>query len=346
MSLKKAGASQLQAAVRDADPGSFAVVMATGIVSRAMQLDGAALLSGILLVAAIVVYVLLMAVYAWRLTAFRGQVRANAADPRRAFGFFTLVAGSDVLAARLAADGHATWPVVLLAIGAASWALLSYGLPLLVAGASGVRLALAGADGSWFLLPVATQSIAVGLTALPPPVPQAAAALAVCCWAVGVVMYLLVAGLVTAALLAYQVEAARLSPVYWVSMGATAISVLAGAQIVRQPPGPLQDSVREVVAGSSVMLWAFGTWLIPLLVVLGIWRHALRRVPLAYEPGLWSLVFPVGMYGVASHELGSALNLSWLAALGRYEAWPALAVWGMVAAAMAVRLLRRQAPAE
>ena len=33
---------RLRTAVHDADPGIFALVMATSIVSRAMQLDGAA----------------------------------------------------------------------------------------------------------------------------------------------------------------------------------------------------------------------------------------------------------------------------------------------------------------
>ncbi len=71
------------------------------------------------------------------------------------------------------------------------------------------------------------------------------------------------------------------------------------------------------------------------MVILGGWRHVLRRVPLAYEPGWWSIVFPVGMYGVASHELGAALHVSWLVTLGRDEAWAALAVWAAVTLAMA-----------
>ena len=41
------------------------------------------------------------------------------------------------------------------------------------------------------------------------------------------------------------------------------------------------------------------------------------------------------MYGVASHELGSALSVSWLVTLGRYEAWSALAVWAVVFLVMA-----------
>jgi hypothetical protein len=91
--------------------------MATCIVSRAMQLDGATALSGILLVAGIVAYVVLAAVYAGRFAVNRAGVRADATDPGRAFGFFTLAAGSDVLAARLAAGDSPAAATVLLGGG-------------------------------------------------------------------------------------------------------------------------------------------------------------------------------------------------------------------------------------
>lgn len=335
---------RLRAAVQKADPGYFAVVMATGIMSRAMQLDGVAWLSGVLLGTGIVVYALLVVVYGWRLTAYRHDVLDDAANPRRAFGFFTLAAGSDVLAARLAGDGHTGIAVVLLVIGGTIWALLSYGLPTMLARGNALRPALAGANGTWFLQSVATQSIAVGLTSLSSPLSAGAIAVAVACWAIGVILYLLAAGLVAATLLSSPVRPDELTPSYWVFMGATAISVLAGAQILRLPPAPLQAAVHPVVAGLSVMLWAFGTWLIPLLALMGIWRHVLRRVPLAYEPGLWGLVFPAAMYGVGSHELGVALKVSWLVTLGRDEAWPALALWIMVFVAMVAALLRQLSP--
>ena len=299
--------------------------MATCIVSRAMQLDGAAALSGILLAVGIAAYLVLVAVYAGRLAINRAGVRADAADPGRAFGFFTLAAGSNVLAARLAADDHLAAAAVLLVIGGVSWAGLGYLLPPLLAGRG-----LGGASGSWFLWPVAAQSVAVGLTSLPPPWPGGLVAVAVACWAVGVIGYLLVAGLVTAARLAFPVRPAALTPAYWVFMGASAISVLAGAQILRLPPSPLTTATHAVVAGSSVMLWAFGTWLVPLLLILGVWRHVRHRVPLAYEPGMWSMVFPIGMYGVASRELGAALGVPWLVTLGQDEAWLALAAWAAV----------------
>jgi tellurite resistance protein TehA-like permease len=53
---------------------------------------------------------------------------------------------------------------------------------------------------------------------------------------------------------------------------------------------------------------------------------------------MWSMVFPIGMYGVASRELGTALRVPWLVTLGRDEAWLALAAWAAVALAMALAL--------
>lgn len=341
----------LRSAVRGLDPGYFGLVMATGIVSQATKLDGAALLSDILLWLAILAFLVLVVMYAWRLAAYPRTVRADSRDPRQAFGFFTLAAGADVLAARLAGDGNVAVAAVLLAIGGVTWVLLGYGIPLVLAGQriprpdrageGGFRPVLAGANGTWFLWPVAAQSVAVGLTSLSPPVPAALAVLAVTCWAVGVVLYLLVTTLVVAVLFAVPVRPAELTPAYWVFMGATAISVLAGAQILRLPPGPLLAALHPVVAGSSVVLWAFGTWLIPPLVVLGVWRHVLGRVPLAYDAAWWSIAFPVGMYGVASHEFGTVLHVPWLVTLGRDEAWPALAVWVLVFATMILAFLRR-----
>src|SRR5262249_18836013 len=135
-------------------------------------------------------------------------------------------------------------------------------------------------------------------------------------------------------LLLYPVEPGELTPVDWVFMGATAISVLAGAQILLLPPDPLLTAARPVIAGMCIILWAFGTWLVPFLLGMGAWRHLVRMLRLRSEPAFGVFVFPVGMYGVASGELGKALHFSWLATLGSDEAWLAFAVWVVVLAAM------------
>lgn len=81
------------------------------------------------------------------------------------------------------------------------------------------------------------------------------------------------------------------------------------------------------------------------LLILGVWRHVRHRVPLAYEPGMWSMVFPIGVYGVASRELGATLRVPWLVTLGRDEAWLALAAWAAVSLAMTLTALPWRATA-
>jgi len=326
-----------RAGVRDLSPGYFALVMATGILSTAVDQDGAAMLSASLLVLTIVCYLVLLAATGWRLASYRAEFLADATDPALAFTMFTFVAGSDVLGARLAAAGYSAVAEILLVLAGLAWLLLGYGIPLALITGRGAASALAGADGTWFLCVVGTQSIVVVLAALA-PLPGALAALAVSLWAAGVVLYLIVATLVLARLLHFPVPPAGLTPAYWVAMGATAISVLAGAKLLGLTASPLLAAVHPVLAGLSVILWAFGTWLIPLLAGLGVWRHLVRRVPLRYEPGLWSLAFPLGMYCVASAALGRALRVRWLMSVGHAGTWAALAVWLVLFAAMLVSL--------
>lgn len=56
--------------------------------------------------------------------------------------------------------------------------------------------------------------------------------------------------------------------------------------------------------------------------------------PLGYDPGLWSMVFPLGMYCVASEALGTALHVKWLVTAGHDGAWVAFAAWAALFAAM------------
>src|SRR5690606_8374791 len=138
-------------------------------------------------------------------------------------------------------------------------------------------------------------SIAVLAATLEPSVDlgrRELALLAVFSWSVGVFLYAAAGTLVAARMLLYPLRPAELTPPYWVSMGATAITVLAGARIVEMADAPMVSATRGLVAGASVVFWTFGTWLIPPLVGAGVWRHVVHRIPLRYEAPLWSVVFP------------------------------------------------------
>lgn len=73
-----------------------------------------------------------------------------------------------------------------------------------------------------------------------------------------------------------------------------AITVVAGARIVQMADAPMVQATRGLIAGTCVVFSAFGSWLIPLLLAVGLWRHVVRRVPMRYESTLWSIVFPPG----------------------------------------------------
>jgi tellurite resistance protein TehA-like permease len=59
---------------------------------------------------------------------------------------------------------------------------------------------------------------------------------------------------------------------------------------------------------------------------------------------LWSIVFPLGMYGVAGHYLGSADHLPIVRVIGENETWVALTAWALTFAAMLLHLMRTLAP--
>src|SRR5205823_2309844 len=103
------------------DPAAFAVVMATGIVAVDLRDHRLTAPWVVLLALAALSYGLLVALTAWRLVAFPAAVRADLADPGRGFGFFTFVAGTDVLGTLFVSVGQPGIAVALLIVGAAGW---------------------------------------------------------------------------------------------------------------------------------------------------------------------------------------------------------------------------------
>jgi tellurite resistance protein TehA-like permease len=334
------------AAARAVPPDCFAAVMATGIVSVGLR-DAVPGVSAALMWAACAAYAVCCAASAWRVAVVRGDVRRDLVDPGRAFGFCTFVAGTDVLGVRMALDGRLAVAAALFGVGGLAWLVLGYAVPWCAVMGDRTRGSVLGrANGGWFVAVVAAQSVAILAAVLERSAgaggePRVVLALAaVVCWSVGVAGYLAVAVVVAVRLLLNRPGPGEVTPAYWVAMGATAITVLAGSQITRMAPAPALSAVRPLPAALSVLFWAFGTWLIPPLLAVGWWRHATHRVPLRFESGWWSIVFPLGMYGVASAALGQADRLPLVLGIGHGEIWLAAAAWAVTVAAGAVRLVR------
>ncbi len=337
------GTERLLTAVETLTPGYFALVMASGIISVGMELEGYDALSDLLLVVCATAFVVLVSLNLLRLSRFRGAVVSDFLDPRRAFGFFTLVAGTNVLGVRLSMDGHHTVTAVLLVLSGLAWAVLGYVVPWTAVLRRRDRPVIADANGTWFIWVVASQSVAVAAATLEPVFETGRnelALLAVVSWSVGVFLYAAAGVFVALRLMLYPFGPEELTPPYWVSMGALAITVLAGARIVEMADAPMVEATRGLVAGLAVVFWAFATWLFPVLVAAGWWRHVTKKVPLRYDATLWSIIFPLGMYAVAGIYLGDADDLPVVGRIGSLELWLAFAAWLLTFVVMLRHLLR------
>ena len=334
---------RIRRAVEGLTPGYFALVMATGIISVGMKFEGFAVISLLLLAICAASFVVLVCLNLWRFASYRSSVKDDFMDPRRAFGFFTFVAGTNVLGVRLGMEGHFGVTATLLMVSGATWLFLGYVVPWTAVLGPQKRPVVATANGTWFIWVVASQSVAIAAATIEPVFAGARgqlALIAVASWSIGVLLYAAAGVFVSLRLMLYDFGPEDLTPPYWVSMGALSITVLAGARIVEMADAPMVDVTRDLIAGLAVVFWAFATWLIPPLVAAGIWRHVGKRLPLRYDATLWSIIFPLGMYAGAGIYLGHADRLPIVSWIGRVELWVAFVAWALVFVAMAFHLVR------
>ncbi len=316
-------------------PAYFGLVMATGIVSLAAQMmdrPGLALAMFWLNIGQYAVLCLLYALRAWLYPRrFFGDMVAHATGP----GYFTTVAGTSILASQfMVLAGN-------VAVGKALWllaGLLWLGLTYTIFTALTVRREKPSLDkgisGGWLLAVVATQSVAVASALLAGHLQQPHRMelnlLALSMWLWGGMLYIWMMSLIFYRYTFFRFLPGDLSPPYWINMGAMAISTLAGSLLILNAPhAPFLLSVLPFLKGFTVFYWATGTWWIPMLLLLGVWRHVFQRFPLRYDPLYWGAVFPLGMYAASTWQMIRAMGFAFLEPLPRAFLLIALAAWGL-----------------
>ncbi len=327
-------------------PGYFGMVMATGIVSiAALDLHLSALAIALFVINA-VTYVVVVVLTALRAVRYWAEFAADLSSHRTGTGFFTTVAASCILGVQLLLIAHdARAATALLFIGFVLWFAVTYTVFTAFTIGREKPLLQEGITGSWLLAVVATQSVAV-LGALiarhwaqPYRLELDFSALAM--WSCGGTLYVWIISLMFYRYVFFALTASDLAPTTWITMGAMAISALAGSLLVQNAAdAPFLASLAPFVKGLTVSYWATGMWWIPMLLTLGVWRYVIQRVPLRYDVLYWGAVFPLGMYSVATTEMASALQLLFLGFLPHVMFAAALAAWAVAFAGLLFELRR------
>jgi tellurite resistance protein TehA-like permease len=327
--------------VKTLSPAYFGMAMATGIVSIAAHLMAMPRVAQALLTLNIGIYAVLWMLNTWRAFRYPRDFFGDAIDHLRAPGYFTWVAASAVLGSQFViidANYRAAWSLWVVAV--VLWVVFTYAIFAAFTVKDEKPPLERGINGAWLLAVVATQSIAVlsALLAMKEAAPFKLQLnfLALSMWLWGGMLYVWMMSLIFYRYTFFRLSPAELTPPYWINMGAMAISTLAGSLlIVNAPDAPLLQSLLPFIRGFTIFYWATGTWWIPMLLVLGVWRYVYKRHPLRYDPMYWGAVFPLGMYAAATHEMALAMNLGFLEIVPRVFVYFGLLAWGAAIAGFA-----------
>ncbi|UPK72223.1 tellurite resistance/C4-dicarboxylate transporter family protein [Chitinophaga filiformis] len=315
-------------------PGYFALVMATGIVSIGLFLWKYTLLAGIFLGLNVVFYAGLWVILILRIVKYPVIVWNDLHHPARGVTFLTLVAGNNVLGSQVAIiAGRMDIALIIWIVGFALWALILYTFFLVNILKEPKPELQQSISGAWLLIVVSTESVAVlgAVIANSSPFHWLIAFISLCSYMTGGMFYFVLIGLILYRWLFFSMKAETLTPPYWINMGAVAIISLAGSRLVMYARTHEELSQwANFIQAFTMFFWAFASWWIPLLFLMFAYRHFIARVPLKYDPQYWSMVFPLGMYGVCTFNYALITGFTFIKPISALFVILALMTWVIV----------------
>ncbi|MCC7414274.1 MAG: tellurite resistance/C4-dicarboxylate transporter family protein [Gammaproteobacteria bacterium] len=322
--------------LRSLHPAYFALVMATGIVAIATHLHGVARVPVILFWLNSALLAVLAVATGARLLRYGDAVAADVRSHSRGVGFFTIAAACGVYASQLALQMDALdLAAVFWVLAAVLWFVITYGVLAALTVEEDKPDLADGLNGGWLVSVVATQSLAISTVLVLPSAaftgvrePLMFTALAL--WLGGGALYMWLMTLIFFRYTFLRMSPRDLTPPYWINMGAVAISTLAGATILQHATfSPIVTELAPFIKGTTLLFWAVGSWWIPMLVILGVWRYLVRGVPFTYDPLYWGGVFPLGMYSVCTYRLTQIIEAPFLMPVSYGFMIVALGAWAI-----------------
>lgn len=315
-------------------PAYFALVMATGIVAIGAYMEAIPLVAKSLTILNTIAFVVLLTLTFTRLVLFPVAFFHDFTDFDRGPGFFTTVAAVTVLGSQwLLVYKTPTFALVLWIAAVPLWACLIYSIFGEFTVEEEMPSLAEGINGGWLVAVVATQGVShLGslLSSWFSTYGREMLFFSLSMWLFGGTFYIWLISLIFYRYTFFRFLPSDLRPPYWINMGAMAISTLAGTTLLQNDSAAgFITELQPFIKGFTVLFWATATWWIPMLMILGYWRHVRKRFRLEYHPLYWGAVFPLGMYTVCTYRLSQVMDLNFLLWIPHVFIWIALAAWGL-----------------
>ena len=336
--------NHLLSGIADLSPDYFALVMATGIVSIAAHFYNFDFLATTLFYINVVAYAIICILFIARFIFYKKEFISDFWNDRKNMGFLSFVAANCILGSQFILIAN-NFPVAVyfFVVGLLSWLSLTYSLFAIVI-EKRHKPTIKVISGRWLLLVVATQSVSILSAQLEGHLPifnGGLLFLSLILFLCGCMFYIIIITLIIYRLLFFNLHAEELGPPYWINMGADAISVLAGSSLILSAgKWSILSELLPFLKGYTLLFWSIGTWWIPLMLILGFWRHIIKKVPLKYNSQYWGMVFPFGMYTVCTLKLSQAIDIPFLMGISSVFVIIAIGTWAIVFVGLLYYLLQ------
>ncbi|MGR3293166.1 MAG: tellurite resistance/C4-dicarboxylate transporter family protein [Candidatus Scalindua sp.] len=330
--------------IKGLHPAYFALVMSTGIISVAAKLLGFTGIAYALFYINIVAYAILLPIFVLRMIFYWDCLYKDLSNPKLSFVFFTVAAGTNVLGAQFVTIvNQPEIAKIFWYFGLFLWTVTSLSTfsILFLECTEGIEKVV---HGGWLIATVGTQSVAVlgGLLAPKFGCDSFVLFTSFVFWMIGAFLYMILITLLFYRLVFFKFTPEAFIPPYWINMGALAITTLAGSILCLSIPkvgGAFLDFLT-FTKGFTLFFWSFGTWWVPLLIILAFWKYVYHKTPFKYSPLYWGMVFPLGMYTACTIKLSQALNLPFIMNIPKYFIYLAFIAWTIIFISMLISMFK------
>jgi tellurite resistance protein TehA-like permease len=334
---------RIKTGIQTFSPAYFALAMSTGIISIASHMLGYYAISHLLFIINNIEFLILLVLLILRLIFFFEDFKSDLSSHAEGAGFLTIIAAACILGTEYGLlNYHIERAVILWFFALVTWLIIVYSFFILITIKKKKPSLESGINGSWLLFVVSVQALSILGNLVSPYLNlsiEVVLFINLFFYLLGVLFYFIVIGIIFYRTTFFPMKANEFEPSYWIDMGAAAISTLAGVMLIKNISGieSYQDLIPTIKL-FSVLFWIAGTWWIPVICFLEIWRH--KIIPLRYNSGYWSLVFPLGVYTVCTWQLSDVFELSFLKDIPQVTIFIAWIVWLVTFIAMCFTIIK------